>query len=171
MPLNWSCLGFPQAAVFQVLLQHGSAPWGPSFRSGLLQHRSMWAAAPPVLCCRLLCKGCSSSLTLLLQVLSMGYTSSTPSTAILWAPLWLHVEICMVPMGCRWTTCSSMGLSCAGRNFCSLSGAPPALLLSWPWWLQGGFCHVFSPTVVSPFLKSAVPEAHTVLLIAQLCQW
>ena len=92
------------------------------------------AEAPPTLLthCGLLPTGCSSRLRLLLQRLSMNCTSFS------------HIHCCsvgssitalgylllVVPIGCRGTACSSMGLSQAVGNFCTAPGAAPALLLS-----------------------------------------
>jgi len=52
-------------------------------------------------------------------------------TAVLWAPPWLHVEVCSVWWG-RWrdrgTACSSMGLSCAvGAPLSELTMVPAGL--------------------------------------------
>lgn len=52
--------------------------------------------------------------------------------------------LCLMPMGCSGTGCSTMGLSSAVGSFCSGPGAPPAILLCWPWWLQG--CFSFPPS-------------------------
>ena len=37
--------------------------------------------------------------------------------------------LCLVPISCRGTACSTMGLSWAAGSCCSMSGAPPALTL------------------------------------------
>lgn len=76
----------------------------------------------------------------------------------------------IVPMHCRGTACSTVGLSWASGNF-FMPGAHPAFLLLWPWWLQGCFSHIFlllSPSCCSeavfflPFPKSPFPEAPSV---------
>ena len=59
-----------------------------------------------------------------------------------WALPWLYGEIHgfhAVPVGCRGTVCSSMGLSWAAGNFCSVPGAPPALNL-----VDAGLLLIFS---------------------------
>jgi len=56
----------------------------------------------------------------------------TGSSVAAWGDL-LHV----VPMGCKGTACSSVGLSWAAGSCCSLPGAPP-VLLCWP-----GCLHIF----------------------------
>jgi len=67
------------------------------------------------------------------------------SAAALWAACGdlLH----LVPVGCRKTACSAMGLSWAAVSSCSGPGAPPALLLHW----LHCFSHIsycFLPTAV-----------------------
>jgi len=75
----------------------------------------------------------------------------------------LEVLLCVMPMGCRGTACSSMGLSSAAGNFCSTSGAPPALTLQY----AGLFLFHFPPlspsccfTAFIPFFISVLP-GHT----------
>jgi len=52
-----------------------------------------------------------------------------------------------VPMGSRGTVCSTMGLSWAAGIFYSTSGAPPALILHLPHWLQS--CSSLCSSLVS----------------------
>ena len=74
-----------------------------------------------------------------------------------------------VPMNCRGKACSSMGLSGAAGNFCSMPGAPHALLLHWPSCLQGCLFPISHSSLsdavvqqIAPFLNllSHEPIAH-----------
>jgi len=104
-----SPMGFPQAAALPTPLQRGSVPWGPAFRSVLFQHR----APQPLLGLSI---GCGSFSCI--HCCPLG-SSMAASRALL----------CMVPMGCRGTAFSTMGLSWAAGNFCSMPGSHPAVLL------------------------------------------
>jgi len=80
------------------------------------------------------------ALCLLLQGLSKGFgLFQATSTAALWAPPWLHMEICVVPVDCRGTVCSTMSLSWTAGNVCSVFEAPPAFFWQWSWYLQDCF--------------------------------
>jgi len=112
----------------------------------------------------LLSLGCSSGSKLLLQELSIGYTSFRlnhccpmgSSMAARWDLL------CVVSMGCscKGTVCTCMVLFWAAGNFCSVPGAPPALLLQWSQGLQGCYSLSYSCAEFFPFLKSILEE-HT----------
>lgn len=85
------------------------------------------------------------------------------STVSPWAPPWLHGcgdLLCVVPMCCRRTDFSSMGLFGAAVNYCSAPGASPALFLHWPWCLQVCFS-IFSipfPSIQHYSLAHLWPE-------------
>lgn len=80
----------------------------------------------------------------------------------------LHV----LPHRLQETAFSSVRLSWAARKFCSAPGAPPALLLHWPWNLQVCVSHIFSffsPrcrwAVFISFLKSTLSEQCCLLVM------
>jgi len=130
---------------------------------------SPWAAAPAWGCsCRVIHGLC------LIQA---------SSTAGPWAPPWLHMEISSAqwPWAAEGQACSSMDVSWAARSFCSMPGTYPAFLLHWFWGCRAVsltfthsshnccctavlYCSVFFNTFI---LKSALPEAHSVLVMAQ----
>ena len=99
-------------------LKYGSIPWGPSFRTALLQHRSTWLTTPSALLPWTLLHGCSSF----------------PGPALVGA---LHGL--QPPSGyiCCCTMCSSMATSAVGhrgnsRVHCtSLLGCRKILRCTW----------------------------------------
>lgn len=122
-----SCTGFPQAAVVQVLLQHGSLSQGLPFsttvlhtgphRWQLLQPCSAMGSSPGATAPA---PGCSHG------GLSMDCTSSR-------AHQLLHQVCscrwrCTVPMDSRGNGLLTMGLSWAVRSFCCVPLSPPAPL-------------------------------------------
>ena len=90
---------------------------------------------------------------------SLGFSSSCRWRS---APLWTS-------MGCRGTACLTMVCSRGCRGISAqVPGAHPALLLHWPWCLQGCFSYIFSPlssAVIAvaqfffPLLNYVIPEA------------
>lgn len=141
---NWSCVGFPQVAALQALLQHSSIPqgqpsrnhskyvstggsnprppaplWaplhGPQLWPGAYSYRgSPWAAA-----------------------------SFRPQPlAVPWAPPWAaHGDLLHVGLNGLQGEQLAPPQACprAAGNFCSTHGASPALPLHWPGCLQGSF--------------------------------
>ena len=141
-------MGFPQAAALQALFQHGSLPWGPSFRRRLLQHRSLQTAAPPALLphCILLSRDGSCSMGLLLQGLSMGCgLLQAASTATLWAPPRMHLEIgsalCPSAAGAQLFHHRPF-LGCRGISVPHPEQLLPSFCTDLGWWLQSCFSHI-----------------------------
>ena len=120
--LKQSCVGFPQAAALQAPLQCGSVLWGPPFShcSSTGPHRQSSPSPPTPL--QAPCHG--------LQLHPGLFLEGSP-----WAvPLSGLIHRCTVgfsmagcgdllhamPMGCRETACSSVGLSWAAERITEL---------------------------------------------------
>lgn len=152
---------------------------------GDVPHRSSWVTAPTALLPHhgLLSMGCSSSLGLLLQ----GYPWAVPHSGLIhcWSmssSMTAHGDLlCSVTMGCRGTSLLLHGCLLGCKDLLlhawNISCLPSALILG----LQGCFSHIYSllsqlllhsSSVLFVFfntfiLKSALPEAHSVLVMAQ----
>ena len=138
--LSWS----PRASHRLQLSKHCSnmALYHRAHPSGTAPALPPQAAAPPALLCGLLPMGCSSSLGLFLWGLCGLQLLQASSTAALWAPPWLHVEICS--LWCPWAAGDSLLirgplLGCRELLLCTwntsyppsaLTLVPTALLLS-----------------------------------------
>jgi len=142
----------------KTALYHSTHP------SGTAPPQLPQAVAPPSLLphCRFLSVACS-------------FSPGCSCGGSLWAvPLSGHIHCCpvgssmalqgdllhVVPTGCGGTDYSSMGLSWAAGSFCSVPGAPPALFLHWPWYLQGYFPVVFSAPSPNCCCRKFSPSLH-----------
>lgn len=143
-------MGFPQPAVLQALLQHGSGPWCPSFKSRLLKYRShrqqLLQPSFPT-------KGCSNTVPAPVG-LSMAYASFRPHPLLcmgssIAAP---GGQLCVVPMGCKETACSTMSNYWAAGNCCS---SLEHLLPQRSWFLRATSLLSLTP------LPSAVSSGHS----------
>ena len=173
-------MGFPWAAALQALLQHGSVPQGPSFRNLSSRDSHKWQLPQPS------CPSAGSSPWLQFQdgaapegALHALQSPSASSTAALWAPPWLHVEIysmwCPQSAGIQPASplastgpqgTSALNMEHLLPSSCTL--LPAGLLLSYFSLLSSSCCceAVFS------FLKSPLPEHaqhHSWLSSAQCC--
>lgn len=123
--LNWSHTGFPQAVALQASLQHSSITWVPHCSSTYVEtalHGTTWAAAPqasrlkmgssPQAAASVDCSCGGSPWGVPLP--GLFYCCNADSSITAQGDL-LHV----VPVGCRGTACSTMGLLwTAGNSVC-----------------------------------------------------
>lgn len=159
---NWSCMGYPQATVLQVLLQHGSVPRGLPFRTTVLYtgpHRwqlpqpcSTVGSSAPARGCSCGGSPCIVPPPGLISCCSKGLSMAAGG------------DLQTVPMDHRGNSMLQHGplLSCRGASAVCLELLLP-LILHWPWCLQGLFLSHFSLvspsyTAVFPFLKICCPR-------------
>lgn len=147
--LNWCPVGFPQAAAFQAMLQYSPLPQSPPFRTILLQYGSSLRAAlsPPATPWAPL-HGLQLWQDASCGYAYIGYASFRPYPLLHRGLLHgcTRRSACVVPMGCRGTSCSTKGFSWAAGSLCSVSGAPPALTLVAAEMFLSCFFYLLSPS-------------------------